>query len=436
MDREMPLRTADVYGIQKDLPLNYVTRDSADGRLLDSLTRGKHLVIHGSSKQGKSSLRKHCLEDNDYIQVHCSNKWDVGDLNAAILKAAGYETSLSTEKTVSGKSKVVASLKVAASIPGFGLVGGQLGSEVEGGQGGKTTSQRLELDADDVNDIIRALREINFTKFIVLEDFHYLKVDTQKDFSVALKAYHEESDILFIVVGVWLEEGRLVVYNGDLTGRLISINADQWTAEELTEVIEVGEKHLNVEFTPAFKTSLIAGCFESVYIVQEVCYKACVVNGVNNRQEVVKHIGEGLDVNGIIASVVNEQSARYNSFLNQFALGFQTTELEMYKWILFAVLTAPVADLEAGLRLRDVRNAIQAKHPVGNKLNPASVTQALQAVAALQVKKDITPIILDYDETNLTLRVVDRSFLIWLDNQDISELLSDLGVPGSEGVAV
>ena len=55
-----------------------------------------------------------------------------------------------------------------------------------------------------MNDIIAALNQINFKKFIVLEDFHYLPVETQKDFSVALKAFHENSDLCFIVIGVWL----------------------------------------------------------------------------------------------------------------------------------------------------------------------------------------------------------------------------------------
>jgi hypothetical protein len=32
---------------------------------------------------------------------------------------------------------------------------------------------------------------------------------------------------------VWLEANRLVVYNGDLAGRITSIPADTWSAEEL-----------------------------------------------------------------------------------------------------------------------------------------------------------------------------------------------------------
>lgn len=82
------IKTGDVFGITRDLPLNYVERDSADKVLVENLTRDKHLVIFGSSKQGKTSLRKHSLNDDDYIVIHCSNKWGIGDINTAILKKA------------------------------------------------------------------------------------------------------------------------------------------------------------------------------------------------------------------------------------------------------------------------------------------------------------------------------------------------------------
>jgi ABC-type uncharacterized transport system fused permease/ATPase subunit len=76
--------TDDVFGINRELPLNYVTRIDADDALIENLPRGKHLVVYGSSKQGKTSLRKHCLGGDDYIIVHCSNKWTVSDVNEKI----------------------------------------------------------------------------------------------------------------------------------------------------------------------------------------------------------------------------------------------------------------------------------------------------------------------------------------------------------------
>ena len=415
-------KTADVFGISRELPLNYVSRKTADEALIENLTRDKHLVIFGSSKQGKTSLRKHCLKDSDYIVVHCSNRWSLDELHLAILKSAGYELTLSTTKTETGKSKISASLKAA-----FFGVGNEIAGEKAKESAQATTNKPLELDSSDVNDIIKALT--GFDRYIVLEDFHYLPIETQRDFAVALKAFHEQSKLCFIVVGVWLEEGRLTVYNGDLTGRIFSINADKWARDELRQVITGGEALLNISFTSDFKDELLKECLDSVYIVQESCYQACVAAGVHGTREKMFTVGEGVNVAQVVKDVVNQQTGRYNSFIAQFAAGFQDTALAMYKWLLYPVLTADIAGLEEGLGYREMRKLLQAKHPQGAELNPGNLTQALQFTASLQVKKEIKPIVLDYDQTNLLLRVVDRGFLIWLQNQDRKELLDLADLP-------
>jgi len=422
MNAEAKHKTADVYGIGRDLPLNYVARAAVDEAFVANLTRDKHVVIYGSSKQGKTSLRKHCLRDDDYIVVHCSNKWEVADLHAAILKRAGFEVTQSSTRTVAGKNKIVASLKAA-----FLGIGVETGGDKETSKSDAVTTKPLELDPEDVNDIIAALQ--GFTKFIVLEDFHYLPIETQKDFSVALKAFHEQSRLCFVIVGVWLDESRLTVYNGDLTGRVVAINADAWSKDELGHVIAAGEALLNVSFTQAFKTALLAGCLDSVYVVQECCYQACIQLGVHFTQDQHVEIGDGIDVPQIIRAVVNQQSGRYNSFFTLFSSGFQETTLQMYKWLLYPVLTSSTLALEEGLKYKAMRETLRQHHPEGHALNLGNLTQALQSTASLQVKKDIKPIVLDYDQTNRKLNVVDRGFLIWLENQDRNELLELAELP-------
>lgn len=419
-------RAEDVFGTNRnrDVPLNYVIRKSADERLIDSLPRGKHLVIYGSSKQGKTCLRKHCLNPEDYIVVHCSNKWAVSDVNLAILKEAGYELSQSTVRTTTGQAKVTAK----AGFKLFGT-GAEATTEASGGLTKADTRRPLELDPVDVNDIIRALNEIHFSKFIILEDFHYLPTDTQRDFAISLKAYHENSKLCFIIVGVWLEDNRLTVYNGDLTGRVLSIDADKWTDDELLDVIKAGEELLNVNFDPTFKKTLVEACYGGVYLVQEACYRACVESKVFETSPQPIEVGMDLHPEKIIKQVVNDESGRYRSFLTQFALGFEDTTLSMYKWLLYPVITSDVKELEKGLSFRVIRQKIQAKHPRGTELNAANVLNALNYSASLQVKKNVRPLILDYDESNSQLRVVDRGFLIWLSMQDRDALLELVDLP-------
>jgi len=414
----------DVFGINRDLPLNYVERISADNILVNNLARRQHLVIYGSSKQGKTSLRKHCLNPDDYIVVHCSNKWSLDHLHEAILKLAGFELTVSTTKAISGKQKIFATIK--AGIFGATAEGGvEAERTVEDG----LTTAPLELDPLDVNDIIAALSKIEFKKFIVLEDFHYLPIDTQKDFSVALKAFHENSQLCFIVIGVWLEENRLSVYNGDLVGRLLPINADKWTQKELLQVVSDGEALINISFSENFKNELLESCYDSVYIVQEACHQCCISEGVHSTQPELKKIGTVVNCKDIVDQVVNQQGGRFNSFLTQFSEGFQNTELEMHKWLLYPILTADSSHIEKGLKQSEIRQILQEVHPRKNELNSGNVTQSLQSTTSLQIKKDIKPMVLDYDQTNLRLNIVDKSFQIWLSRQNRNELLDLVGLP-------
>lgn len=96
----------------------------------------------------------------------------------------------------------------------------------------------------------------------------------------------------------------------------------------------------------------------------------------------------------------------------------------MHKWLLYPILTSNLRELEQGLTYARIREILQSHHPQKKDLNPGNLTQALQSTASLQVKKDIKPIILDYDQTNRRLNVVDRWFFIWLANQNRQELLT------------
>jgi len=414
----------DVFGINRDLPLNYVERDSADDVLVNNLARRQHLVIYGSSKQGKTSLRKHCLNPEDYIVVHCSNKWNLDHLHEAILKHAGFELTVSTTKATSGKQKIFA--KIKAGLLGANAEGG---AEAEREKKEEITKTPLEIDPLDVNDIIVALEQLNFKKFIVLEDFHYLPIETQKDFSVALKAFHENSGLCFIIIGVWLEENRLSVYNGDLVGRLLPINADKWTREELLKVISEGESMMNISFLEDFKNELLDSCYDSVYIVQEACHQCCITEGVHSSQSELKEVGKTVNCKEIVDKVVNEQGGRFNSFLTQFAEGFQNTELEMHKWLLYPVITSDPNRIEEGLKQSEIRQILQEVHPRKHELNSGNVTQSLQSTTSLQIKKDIKPMVLDYDQTNLRLNIVDKSFQIWVSRQNKNDLLDLVGLP-------
>ncbi len=70
-------------------------------------------------------------------------------------------------------------------------------------------------------------------------------------------------------------------------------------------------------------------------------------------------------------------------------------------------------------RIKDLVNGYHPRRPVADM----SFLHALRSTSNLQVKKNIKPIVLDFDQTGRKLTVVDRGFLIWLQHQDRAALL-------------
>ena len=128
-----------------------------------------------------------------------------------------------------------------------------------------------------------------------------------------MKAFHEKSKFVFLIVGVWLEENRLIVYNGDLSGRVVAINADKWSDEELMSVIDLGSNLLNIRFNTKFKQDLIKEAKESVFIVQEVCNQVCVLENIHETLDTTAAVADTAEVRELVRGVVNQQSGRYNS---------------------------------------------------------------------------------------------------------------------------
>ncbi|MEH1840739.1 MAG: hypothetical protein V7L20_18760 [Nostoc sp.] len=114
-------KTNDIYGISRDLPLNYIKRQEVDQKIIENLDKSRYIVIYGSSKQRKTSLKKSCLKSDEYINIQCLNHWKLIDIHLAILKQAGYQTTQSVKQTASGKQKVAASFEGVVNF--FGLAG-------------------------------------------------------------------------------------------------------------------------------------------------------------------------------------------------------------------------------------------------------------------------------------------------------------------------
>lgn len=419
-------KLSDVFGNSRNTPLTYQTRKDVDERFVNDLTREKHIILHGGSKQGKTCLRKYHLTAEEVIVVQCTRETTKSSLYEMVLKQANIEYEVTSSRTTKGTNKIAVKVGGKGKVPFIAEASGE--STYEGVKE-KSTIQNFksfEIDIEDPNDIVRVLKEDGFNKYIVIEDYHYMDEEIQRNFSFDLKVFHESSSYVFIIVGVWMESDRLTVYNGDLTGRVTNINIDIWDTACLRNVIESGKPLLNIDFPDDVVQTIVNLSQDNVGLLQEICYKLCEKHGIWQTQTENKLIGTVSEVNEIAKKIAYDQSSRYRNFIVKFSEGLSVTELEMYKWIIYAVLKSNSEDLRKGISSSRLFSIIKPKHPKTDTLQLNNLNQALERIHSVQGKHKLQPLILDY--SNNDLFVVDANFLVFISTQNIEELLKSINI--------
>src|SRR5882762_8263285 len=201
----MTVRLADVFGIRTAPVKSYVERPSVDGAFEQALQTDHHIVIYGSSKQGKTALRqKHLDDDDDCVIVRPSPRTDMEGLYQPILRDAGIriETEQSTRTEAGSTSTLRTGFK--ALIPWVGGVDVGMEGQSRRGNQQEFRSEFIGFNLAEAQSIGELLRKAQYAKYVVIENFHYLAVPIQKQLAFDLKTFHEIGR-RFIILGIWRE---------------------------------------------------------------------------------------------------------------------------------------------------------------------------------------------------------------------------------------
>lgn len=395
------------------IPLNYIERN-IDSVFIENITHGNHIVVFGSSKQGKTSLRKYHLKEHEYISLNCINTWSLEDVFKAILKAVGFvqDIEVKTQKT-----------RKASGGLNFWKIKADVAAERQVARTGKV----LEINTQDPNDIVSVLKESGFDKKIIsIDDFHYLSEEVQKSFSTALKVFHDNSQIKFLITAVWSGD-RLSILNGDLQGRITAINADIWSTSDLKELISVSEALLNIKFNESAINDLIQKSDGFVHMVQAIAHDICSKEGIFKTSPNLKNIGETISIQNQCLLYVNSSSSRYRRLFEELCTYTSDTEYDLYRWLIF-ILVSKIEEkyLKSGLYYKALYRLLEESHPDSSTFTGTTKRKfrgLLEKIVEAQTKINISPIVFDYDDNVQKLEIVDKSFLLWLKHQEEENLL-------------
>lgn len=422
--------TNQVFGVSNNLIDTYIVRPKVDNLFLEGLQKNKHIIIYGASKQGKTSLTNKHLSENDYVKVNCSPTTTTLDLFNSIVRQLNVEIIESKEisTTVGGEVKI--GLKAKIKIPFLG--GAEAGTETKASRqkenaiNYKIINYNLAL-AQDLSEL---LRDIKFNKRIILENFHYLDEDVQKQLSIDLRIF-EDYNILFIVLGIWREKNRLSQFNGDLVDRVIEVPVEPWEKSDLIKITEEGLPLLNVDFRNVLDY-IINSCFDSVGVFQEICKESCYSANIDKTQDVLYKITRE-NVDKAIHKKLNDYASRHirclESFIEQKAKSSDEIPLYIPYYFIKVLLAESFENITPGLKRKSIQEKIKEIHHRQESVRPSDMGYFVRNLVSSQIKKNISPPIFDYDISTSSVKIIDSTFYFFLKNCDKDEVIENLMIP-------
>jgi AAA domain len=423
-------QTSNVFGVSNQIVRTYIERPRVDISFKEALKENKHIVIYGSSKQGKTYLLKKHLRENQVVKIECSPKSTTTDLYKSVLRQLDviFEegTDRSTVTSVSGSAEASIEAKIPIIVKGTGKVG--VGASHQRAKSVRYQKVSFNLDlAQDISEVIRKLRS---NKYIVLENFHYLPEDVQKKVAFDIRIF-QDYDINFIILGIWRERNRLMQFNGDLQDRLIEIPVEPWSEDDLVKISQIGATFLNVDFSQV-NHAIVHAAFDSVGVFQELCKAACTEAGIYqtcNEPFTMKseHIERA------IAKKLADYSTRHTRSLESFCASSKSKSRGGLKPLYIpynfvkVLLESDFADVVKGLYRPDLHDKIKANHHRPQDVRFSDMSNFLHNIVAYQMSKEINPPLFDYDRSIKTLKIIDSTLYFFLRYCERDVLLEDLG---------
>lgn len=424
--------TDHVFGIRTKPVLSYVERAEVDGAFAEALRSDHHIVIYGSSKQGKTALRQKHLDDKrDCTLVHPGPRTTIEGLYQPILRDANVR--IQTFETTREEQGTTASVRTGfkAFIPWIG--GADVGMEAatKAGVQDELRTEFIAFDFGEAQSIGELLARVKWRKFIVIENFHYLSGEVQKQLAFDLKTFHELG-IRFIILGVWREANRLLQFNRDLEDRIIEIPVEPWRDEDLRHVVAEGSRRLNIEVAAGVIDTFIANAYGNVGMFQEFLKTFCWKCGVNESLDARRVLADAAAVQATFDAKLRDQRNTFLQSLVGIAAKSRTDKkdpLVLPYYLVKVLLTVDLETLREGIEKRTLLDLLRSVHHRDDKstVRIGDVTNLLAHLPDHQ--KDMQPPLLYFDSNASRLKIVDTRQFFVLANVNRPEMADEIPDP-------
>jgi hypothetical protein len=428
-------KLAEVFGVSSDAVLSYIARAKIDGLFTSVLNEDKHVVVYGSSKQGKTALVSRYLPYDKNIVVRLSPSTNVEDIYSSILRQCGVEIETGKMEEKASETSVTLGIKAKATLWLFGEGEVSVSGGLKSADKHQMTSKTIPFNLAVAQDVAELLKEVNFQKKIILENFHYLTEEKQRQLSFDLRSF-QEMGIIFVVLGVWRNKDKLRIYCPDLTDRVVDIAVEPWTDDEFRQVAAEGANRLNVKFDPAVIERCIDSSFGSIGVFQELVKQTCVAAAVQEWKFLTQKITDIAHADKAIQEKADQYGASHQQALELIASGNIAHSKEKEKiplhlpyYLVCAILDMGYTGLEHGADRAEITDRIKQHHHRKDDVRASDMSNLLHNLSALQHKKGINPPLIDYDIGKRLLSAIDSTFFFFLRNCNLALVKDELPSP-------
>lgn len=376
----------------------YVIREDLEIRInAAKINRGKHILIYGPSKSGKSNLWRKYFKKDERVKIPISSTKTIDDIYAEILNE--LEAFYTSESSESSSLKASFLSEVKSSLASF--FSARVQASVEATQREEERRVPVAQNVIAPNLVIKYLKPTN--KTVILEDFHYANEQLKKQLSQDLKAFSDE-ECQFVMISVQHKNTDLVIYNQDLQHRISNIMVGFFNSTELELIINTGCNLLSIEFNEDLKIAIINESMQSAAITQDICQKICLFINVAEtlRDRIIIEDIALMEKSCIY--IAEDNKSFYETLVKNIAAGGRSNgSTEKYKWFLKMIQRCNIP--ETGLLNTQV---LQLLRDLGHdSIDQTSVTQGLKYLPKLLERRGLPPVF-DYDEDHKTMYLLDK----------------------------
>ena len=258
---------------------------------------------------------------------------------------------------------------------------------------------------DDL-ELIKLLPEFQGMGTVIIDDFHLLEFDLKSSIADYMKVLADEERVedKLILIGINKAGDSLVQIAGDLNNRIDTVKFEQNPPNKIINLIELGEKALNIEINTKEEIAQLAK--GSFHIAQLLSKETCIASEILETSYEIKELKSSIEV--IKEKVLSDFDRIFYPKARKFAIGNRLRRegrapyLHLLYWLSISE--------EWAIQIDD----LYLKYPE-NKLSITQIVDKGFLEAIIRDNEELKDVI-HFDSNSRVLAVEDPKFMFYLRN--------------------